>query len=145
LNSAIAQQFRDRALFGNFLPEIEKLILVLCCVIEVWIVDKRRKIVFLTSQPEALEVNDPCFPLMENKILRLKVPVNEVAVGSSQIFAEPRQFFVLSQSGAIEAKVPFDEVIDEVVLFPRIGLGAEWRRELEVPGQTDVEEAIQLF
>ena len=49
LNSAIAQQFRDRALFGNFLPEIKKLILVLCCVIEVWIVDKRRKIVFLTS------------------------------------------------------------------------------------------------
>ncbi len=71
--------------------------------------------------------------------------MDEVAMGCSQIFAESGKFFVVSESCPVEAKVPLNKVIDEVVLLPRVDLGTEWRRELEISGQTDVKEPIQLF
>jgi hypothetical protein len=132
LGGTIAQKFRDGTLFGNLLPKVEEFVLILRRVIEVGVINKGRKVVFLTPEPEALKVDDPCFSLVEDKVLGLKVSMDKVAVRSTQISAKPGEFFVVSESCAVEAKMPLDKIIDEVVLLPCVGLGAEWGREFEV-------------
>ena len=82
---------------------------------------------------------------MDDKVLGLKVAMDQVAVGSSQIIAEPGELPMVAEICSGESEVLLHQVINEVVLLPCVGLRSEGRREFQVSWQADVEKTIQLL
>ena len=114
-------------------------------MVDVGIVEKRGEIVFLTSHAEALEVDDIRFALMEHEVLRLEVAVNHVWGRGAEAFSQAEEDRVFTELGSIFAKVSFDEMFEEIFLFPAVEWLVKDGLEFEIFGGTSVEKLVELF
>lgn len=71
--------------------------------------------------------------------------MDEIGSGGAEALGEIEEGGVVFEGGGVEAEVGFDEVFEEVFLFPAVERGVEGRLEVEVAWGPSVEEFVELF
>jgi len=135
LGSTLIKKSFIEAFAGRFLPKWYKCLPFIGWVVEVRVEDKRRKIVFLATITETLEINEPNFLVFYHQILWLEVPMNQIMCLIAKVSRKVSKCNIFPKQISIHSEESFHHESEKILLFPVIEVCIERRHELEFFGQ----------